>query len=200
MTSAAHRTADLRRVLSGHLSPEALDVLVAYCQGVEIEQGTLLFRQGDQGDGLYFLEAGYLSVVLRLPNGEIKPLRTFGPGSVVGEMALYSGRPRSADVVARTPCRLQWLDPERFHRLEREHPRVANEFQLFILNLLASRLAEANQQRQAVVDNAADGIFTMEERGRLRSFNPAAERMFGFSAAEVVDRAVGTLLPGVAPR
>jgi len=41
----------------------------------------------------------------------------------VGEMALYSGQPRSADVGAETPCRAYRLSAERFAHLEREAPR-----------------------------------------------------------------------------
>jgi CRP-like cAMP-binding protein len=48
----------------------------------------------------------------------------------MGEMALYSGQPRSADVVAKTPCRAYRLSAERFARLERDAPTVVIQFQL----------------------------------------------------------------------
>ena len=51
-------------------------------------------------------------------------------------------------------------------------------------------LQESKTRIQAVVDNAADGIITLDERGNIESFNAAAERIFG----EKADRAIGSNL------
>ncbi|MEG3840126.1 PAS domain S-box protein [Microcoleus sp. herbarium14] len=51
-------------------------------------------------------------------------------------------------------------------------------------------LQESKTRIQAVVDNAADGIITLDERGNIESFNAAAERIFG----EKTDRAIGSNL------
>jgi SulP family sulfate permease len=80
-----------------------------------------------------------------------KRVRTLSAGTVVGEMALYSGQPRSADVVAETECRVRRLSAERFARLEREHPSVAIQFHTFVVRLLAYRLAAANDEIRALL-------------------------------------------------
>ena len=51
-------------------------------------------------------------------------------------------------------------------------------------------LQESKTRIQAVVDNAADGIITLDEAGNIESFNAAAERIFG----EKADRAIGSNL------
>jgi PAS domain S-box-containing protein len=58
------------------------------------------------------------------------------------------------------------------------------------------------QQRQdstlrlkAIVDTAVDGLVTINERGIMESANPAAERMFGWTAGEMVGRNVSMLMP-----
>jgi len=51
-------------------------------------------------------------------------------------------------------------------------------------------LQESKTRIQAVVDNAADGIITLDERGKIESFNTAAERIFGWNA----DRIIGSNL------
>jgi PAS domain S-box-containing protein len=62
-------------------------------------------------------------------------------------------------------------------------------------NGVASALLAASAQRQAVVDNAVDGIITIEENGCIASFNPAAERIFGLGASEAIGRQVGQIIP-----
>ena len=48
---------------------------------------------------------------------------------------------------------------------------------------------------EAIIETSPDGLITITAEGRIRSFNPAAERMFGVSAAEVIGRNVSCLMP-----
>ena len=57
--------------------------------------------------------------------------------------------------------------------------------------------AVIEQARAAtVVSNAVDGIITINDRGLIESFNPAAEKIFGHSADEVLGRPLTLLIPG----
>jgi PAS domain S-box-containing protein len=66
-------------------------------------------------------------------------------------------------------------------------------------NKIATALVLASTQRQAVLDNAADGIITTNEQNIIESFNPAAERIFGYKATEAMGQDIALLIPKTNP-
>jgi PAS domain S-box-containing protein len=59
----------------------------------------------------------------------------------------------------------------------------------------ASELHESQRRIHAILDHAMDAIFTFDEEGAIETFNPAAERIFGVSAAEAVGERLALLIP-----
>jgi two-component system CheB/CheR fusion protein len=56
-------------------------------------------------------------------------------------------------------------------------------------------LRESVNRLAAVFNHAAEGIVTIDEEGKIESFNQSAEHMFGYSAEEVVGRNIKVLMP-----
>jgi two-component system sensor kinase FixL len=56
-------------------------------------------------------------------------------------------------------------------------------------------LAEQSARLAAIVETAVDAIITIDERGTIDSFNPAAERLFGYKRDEVLGKNVSLLMP-----
>jgi PAS domain S-box-containing protein len=59
----------------------------------------------------------------------------------------------------------------------------------------AEALLVAEARNRSVVEAAADAILTADEEGIVHSFNPAAEAMFGVSAADIVWQKLDRLIP-----
>ncbi|MHA1537891.1 MAG: PAS-domain containing protein [Alphaproteobacteria bacterium] len=57
-------------------------------------------------------------------------------------------------------------------------------------------LRESEERIRGVLDNVADGVITIDEEGKIESFNPAAESMFGYSAKAAIGQPVTILMTG----
>ena len=58
------------------------------------------------------------------------------------------------------------------------------------------RLQEARDRLVSVVDHVVDGIITIDDSGRIETVNPAAERLFGYPAAEMLGQHINILISG----
>jgi two-component system sensor kinase FixL len=60
---------------------------------------------------------------------------------------------------------------------------------------LEGALGASEARWRAIVDSAVDGIIVIDAHGRIEAFNRAAERLFGYTADEVLGRNVDALMP-----
>lgn len=60
---------------------------------------------------------------------------------------------------------------------------------------MAADLAESRGRLGAIIDNAVDGIITIDERGTVLSANPACTRIFGYAPDEMTGRNIKMLMP-----
>ena len=107
--------------------------------------GEVLFQQGADSDGVYFVTSGWLGVYRDEQDGSYL-LSIIAPGEMVGEMGASTGRPRAATVVASKETRVVYLSNEDFNRALRESPALAAE----VIGSVGGRLTEADVMRIAL--------------------------------------------------
>jgi PAS domain S-box-containing protein len=56
-------------------------------------------------------------------------------------------------------------------------------------------LRDSEERTRSIVNNVLDGIVTIDEQGMVKTFNPAAEKIFGYHASDVIGRDVKLLMP-----
>ena len=127
--------------------------LLAEATPHRLKVGEPLFEAGDEGDGCYKLDKGVLKVSLRSPRGGERIIAILPEGSVVGDLAMIDGLPRSASVTALTDCELRFMSRASFQDCAQRHP----EMQQYLVSLLANRLRETDKSIAALAFLTAKG-------------------------------------------
>jgi CRP/FNR family cyclic AMP-dependent transcriptional regulator len=127
-----------------HLPDWTLDdwrALFANAAAVALANGEAVIRQGDADRALYFVLSGTLEVSpAAARGGALGGVARQHAGSIVGEIAFFDGRGRSAAVWATEVTQLLRLALDGFRSFAEERPRRAQEFLFALGALIASRL------------------------------------------------------------
>lgn len=102
-----------------------------------VGRGERLIEEGTASDAMYFVETGRFRV-----ESDEKLLAEIGPGSAIGEIAFFTGRPRTADVTAFRDASVFELARADYEALLAKRPGLAQA----ITAELANRLADTNRK------------------------------------------------------
>jgi small-conductance mechanosensitive channel len=150
---------------------DALAERLRYCPFVAGEEMT---HEGDRADWLYIVLSGSAEVAVASTVGSQKVAVLHGP-TVIGEMGLLTGAPRTASVHARSDVEAYRLDKEAFQRTLARRPALAEE--------LSALIAE----REVALSSRRDGAGVSSDLGSKDSdparLLDAVRRFFGIDAA-----------------
>jgi CRP-like cAMP-binding protein len=105
----------------------------------EIPAGRYLIRHGSEGTEMYFIAKGSLKIAV-FNNGKEAILAIGRTGEPVGDISLLCGGPRTADVIAMSPCRVYRCTREDFNAHLAEFGGLAH----IMLKQLAARVRSAS--------------------------------------------------------
>jgi type IV pilus assembly protein PilB len=128
--------------LFSELSPESLAKLGSRLKTVEFPPSEVMVREGAPGVSMYVIKSGLVEVRKKDPTTGIDFLvAQLGEGAAVGEMALLTGRPRSATVTTVQATVVFTLTRSDFRNLLTQHPEIS----LGLARILAERVEEATK-------------------------------------------------------
>jgi CRP/FNR family transcriptional regulator, cyclic AMP receptor protein len=108
--------------------------------------GATIFQRGDEGNHMIALASGRIKLSLLTPVGKELTLRHLEAGSILGEMAILDGSPRSADATASLPCEGYVITKRDFQTLLSKEPDAA----MAVIAYLCNRLRETTDQLETI--------------------------------------------------
>ena len=115
--------------------------LRASMDSVKIAKGSILFKEGDEGEHLYVIIDGKLKLGTSSGDGRENLLSILGPGEMFGELSLFDPGPRTSTATAVTDAKLLSLSHEIVIPWLKQNPEVA----LQLLTRLSQRLRRTNE-------------------------------------------------------
>jgi CRP-like cAMP-binding protein len=160
--------------LFSRLSPEERTAVAESAKIAPFARGEVITRQGMAAHWLYILTRGQAEVRVRVDEEE-RNVATLAAPSFFGEMALMTGQPREATVVAQSEVECLRVDKDDFKTILLHRPEIAQE----ISAILAQRRVELSAVREDLdPDDRSSRIVT--ERGRILT---AIKGFFGLDGA-----------------
>lgn len=156
----------LRRTF-GDFHQEALDTLLPKVEWIEVGGGEVLFEQGVVDQSLYFVVSGRLRARVTDDDGAQRTIGEIARGETVGEMAFFTGEPRTATVSAVRDSVLARFTSEVFREVLMAYPLVT----MNMTRLVIERLKRASQGRQPLVKPVTLGLAAITENVDLTEFS-----------------------------
>jgi len=124
------------------LSPPELAALHRIARERSVPAGRLIFKEGDEGDGLYVVQTGRIEISAQVSPSSEKVLSQVGPGEIFGEMAVLETKPRSATATTAEPSVIYFIPRGPLLAMIEQSPALG----LALLREISRRLREFNQR------------------------------------------------------
>lgn len=106
-------------------TPAVTDTLAPFETVRRVPVGQLLFREGEQPDGVYFLHDGEVDLVFASRVGtQARAFRVAEDGQILGLSSVVSRRPHDCSATARTTVEYGFIPRERFLKILEEEPSL----------------------------------------------------------------------------
>jgi sulfate permease, SulP family len=120
--------------------------LMRFFEQQNVDAREVLFKEGDQSNSLIIVDSGEFEVYRETENGQTVRLSKVLPGAILGEIGVYGGSRRTANVRSVHDGRVMVLNQQALTRMHTEKPALAFKFARLIICVLAGRLTRSNNE------------------------------------------------------
>ncbi len=136
----------LRRIkILGDMADDQLERFAQFVEVEKVPQWSVVVRQGEPGDSMYFILEGELRARINVL-GQETILATLSAGEFFGDISLFDHGPRSADVVANSDSLVVKLSAAGFDELSKKAPEIATPFLRAVGRTLSARIRTDNKR------------------------------------------------------
>lgn len=136
----------LRTPLFGNLDEASRKAVAGELRDGAFEPGQVIFSRGEPGSELHIVTKGRVRLSVLTSDGRELSFAHVETPSIFGELAVFDGRPRSADATAVNKVETLVLSKAAFFRLLATRPSVGEA----AVRFLAGRLRDADEQLEAI--------------------------------------------------
>jgi len=154
--------------------------VVGYMKPKRFKAGTIVIQEGESryNDYMLLLLSGDIAVENELPGANDSMVVTIiGPGSLLGEMGVIDGSPRSATCTANTDITVGILTRTALMRLLRDEPGVGARLLLAITKRMSDRLRETTRKLRtfAQMNRVLQQELNVVMNNRIRTERPGGK-------------------------
>ena len=128
------------------MPPAAMEAIARVASVRRVARNALVVHAGERTDSVYLIASGHLRVVVSNAQGREMILSTLGPGELFGEMGMLDEHPRSATVIALSPCQLLVITKADFRRCLQDNVEVTR----YLMRNLVQRLRDADRKIESL--------------------------------------------------
>lgn len=129
--AAAPAKPGLSTPLFDGFSPEELVAVMRGLELVTFEAGDVVVAEGAPGDSMFILTSGRVKAYVKTPKGKSMKVQEFEEGDFFGEIAVLTGKPRTATLTAAVDCECLELSRANLDEITKTHPGVREVLKKF---------------------------------------------------------------------
>lgn len=191
----AQRLDLLRAILRQYVAADSTDILATIqseAEFLDLPSGGVLFRQGEATDDVYFVLSGRLRAHVDDGDHGMRTLGEIGRGETIGELAMFTGEPRSATIVALRDSSVVKVTRTTLDRALTREPQIG----IAMTRIVIERFRRSERERQSPVVPVnicflpiTAGVDALSFAQRVRDAQPANARSITIlTAADIAER------------
>ena len=124
------------------LSDLELNSLYSHMKIEEYKKGHALFNEGDEGDLMYIVLSGAVSIAVNTPDGKVLEIAEISKGNFFGEMSIFDRAARSATCSPKSDTKVLSLGASDFYKFIKNNPLAGTSIMKKMLTITTRRLQD----------------------------------------------------------